>query len=51
MYTPERGKQDTQIMTKNYESFKSDIQTLINKIAEKYSDDLEIKSNNELVYK
>lgn len=51
MYTPERGKQDTQIMNKNYESFKSDIQTLINKIAEKYSDDLEIKSNNELVYK
>ena len=51
MYPPERGKQDTQIMGVNYGEHRPDIQSIINKIQKKYSNDLEIKSNNELIYK
>lgn len=51
MYSPERGKQDKQIMDANYEQHSSDIQSIINKIQKKYADEIDIKSNNELVYK
>lgn len=50
-YSPERGKQDKQIMGANYGQHSSDIQLIINKIQKKYADELEIKSNSELVYK
>lgn len=51
MYSPERGKQDKQIMGANYGQHSSDIQSIINKIQKKYADEIDIKSNNELVYK
>ena len=50
MYTPQKGKQDSQRMGINYSEHKPDIRSIMTKLANKYPDDHELKSNNELSY-
>lgn len=50
MYTPEPGKQDSQLQGVSYGDNAPAILSLMNNMAKKYPDDLKQKSNNELSY-
>lgn len=49
-YVPIPGKPDSPIVGMNYNDFKPDIERVMIKLANKYKDELEPKTKNELIY-
>ena len=49
-YLPILGKPDSPIVGMNYNDFKPDIERVMIKLANKYKDELEPKTKNELIY-